>query len=243
MERTFRQPSEPPLEALVSDPDHDPGVAFPETHIGIEEAFLRGLQSKSTRQVYRSALRDFTGFLGGRDPLRATRRDVEAFRALLEEDGRSPSTICKVLSGISSFFSFALEEEFIERNPVAAVRRPKVSQVSPRLALSSVEVRAIINICDTSTSVGLRDRAMLTFLGVQGWRIAEVLALRVEDLDEEAGQKVATVHGKGAKVRPPDLVSKRHSQRIRGKTALRGPSRLMWRSGVEDRSKATGIFK
>ena len=175
-------------------------VAFPEDQVSVEAAFLRGLNSKATRKVYEHALAVFAGFLGDRGLLDASRRDVEALRATLTEQGRSPATICKVMSGLSSYYRFAVQEGDIDRNPVTTARRPKVSDVSPRQALSATDVRAISNICDTSTLVGLRDRAMLTLLGVQGWRIAEVLGLHVEDLGEEDGHKVAVVHGKGSKV-------------------------------------------
>lgn len=174
-------------------------VAFPEDQISVEAAFLRGLTNRSTRKVYEHALGVFDTFLGDKDLLDATRRDVEALRAALTEQGRAPATICKVMSGLSSYYRFAVEEGDIDRNPVTTARRPKVSDVSPRQALSAAEVKAMFGICDTDTLVGLRDQAMLTLLAVQGWRIAEVLGLHVEDLGEEAGHKVATVHGKGAK--------------------------------------------
>ena len=182
-------------------------VAFPEDQVSIEAAFLRGLNSKSTRKVYEHALGVFDGFLGDRGRLDASRRDVEALRATLTEQGRSPATICKLMSGLSSFYRFAVQEGVIDRNPVTTARRPKVSEVSPRQALSALDVKAIFNIGDTSTLVGLRDVAMLLLLGVQGWRIAEVLALHVEDLGEEDGHKVATVHGKGSKVQRVNLAA------------------------------------
>ncbi len=182
-------------------------VAFPEGQVSIEAAFLRGLNSKSTSKVYKHALGVFAGFLGDRGLLDAGRRDVEALRATLTEQGRSPATICKVMSGLSSFYRFVVEEGVIDRNPVTTARRPKVSDVSPRQALSTADVKAMFNICDKSTLVGLRDHAMLTLLGVQGWRVAEVLGLHVEDLGEEGGHKVAVVHGKGSKVQRVPLAA------------------------------------
>ena len=182
-------------------------VAFPEQEVSIQAAFLRGVTTTSTRKVYEHALGVFDTFLGDKELLDATRRDVEALRATLTEQGRAPATVCKVMSGLSSYYRFAVEEGVIDRNPVTTARRPKVSDVSPRQALSVAEVKAMFDICDTDTLVGLRDRAMLTLLGVQGWRIAEVLGLHVEDLGEEDGQKVATVHGKGSKVQRVPLAA------------------------------------
>ena len=175
-------------------------VTFPEQTISLEAAFLRGLPCEATRKVYARALTAFGEFLGGEALLSASRRDVEAYRSLLEAKRRAPATIAKVMSALSSFFTFAVEEEAVDRNPAASARRPRVSDLSPRRALSPSEVRSILQAAEVGTLLGLRDRAMLTMLAVQGWRAGEVLKLAVEDLCEEQGHKVATVHGKGGKV-------------------------------------------
>jgi len=178
----------------------NPAVAFPESRISLVEAFLRGLPSEATRQVYRLAIRRFREFLGERELADASRRHVEAYRAHLEDLGRAPSTVSKHLSAISGFFEFALDEGVIERNPAARARRPKVPDVSPRIGLTTDEVKALFAVPDFTTLVGLRDRALLHVLAIQAWRISEALGLRVEDLGEEAGHKVATIEGKGGKV-------------------------------------------
>jgi site-specific recombinase XerD len=94
--------------------------------------------------VYRRAVQAFTGFLGDRDVLTASRRDMEAYRAHLESVRRSPSTICKAMSARSGFFVFAVEEGVMERNPAAAARRPKLSDASPRRGLTPAEVQALL---------------------------------------------------------------------------------------------------
>ena len=173
-------------------------IAFPESEVSLVDAYLRGLPSDATRRVYRRAIGAFGTFLD-HEALSATRRDVEAYRAHLEELGRAPSTICKVMSALSGFFGFAVDEGLIDRNPAAAARRPRLPDTSPRRALSPEEIRALLAAPNTTTLVGLRDRAMIVTLAVQGWRVSELLGLRVEDLDEENGHKVATVTGKGGK--------------------------------------------
>lgn len=174
-------------------------VAFPEVQVGLKDAFIRGLPSAATRKVYRQALDAFELFIGS-DILAVTRRDVEAYRAHLEQQGRAPATVTKVMSALSSFHGFAVAEGVIDRNPTASARRPKVPDVSPRRALSQAEVRALVAAADVSTMIGLRDRALLVTLAVQGWRISEALGLKVEDLAEEGGHRVATITGKGNKI-------------------------------------------
>lgn len=175
-------------------------VAFPQQVMTVVNAYLQGLPSKATRTVYRQAIGAFAEFVGNVDLLAATRRDVEAYRAHLEAAGRKPATVAKVLSALNGFYDFGVDEGQLERNPAARARRPKVSDVSPRLALTANEVRTLVNAPDTNTLSGLRDRALLTCLALQGWRISEALGLQVGDLAEEGGHKVATIKGKGNKV-------------------------------------------
>ena len=175
-------------------------VAFPESEVSLLDAYLRGLPSNATRKVYRRAIKAFGAFLDDRGVLDATRRDVEAYRAHLESLGRAPATVCKVMSAVSGFYGFAVDEELLERNPGSSARRPSLSDSSPRRALSRDEVRALLAAPDITSLVGLRDQAILACLAIQGWRISEVLGLLVEDLDEENGHKVATITGKGSKV-------------------------------------------
>lgn len=175
-------------------------VSFPQVQVSVVDAYLQGLPSAATRTVYRQAIGAFADFLGGVDLLAVTRRDVEGYRAHLEEAGRKPSTIAKVLSALNGLYDFAVDDGKLDKNPAARARRPKVSDVSPRLALTAAEVRALVNAPDVSSLAGIRDRALLTCLACQGWRISEALGLQVADLAEEDGHKVATVTGKGYKV-------------------------------------------
>jgi len=202
MEQAFPQPipwpPEPPLSTSQNVRLDAQVIAFPEAQVSVRDAFLGGLPSSATRKVYHQALAEFEGFLNA-SLLAAKRRDIEAYRTNLEAAGRAPATIAKVLSALSAFYEYALGDELIERNPVAGARRPKVSDTSPRMALSPAEVSAILSVPNLHTLAGLRDRALLATLVIQGWRISEALGLTVEDLAEEDGHKVATIVGKGNK--------------------------------------------
>ena len=175
-------------------------TAFPETEVSVLDAYLRGLPSRGTRQVYRRAIRAFDAFLGDRDLLAASRRDLEAFRAHLDNLGRAPATIARMMSAIAGLFDFALDEELVDRNPAARARRPKVPTTSPRRGLLPTEVGALLRVPDQTIAIGQRDKALLLVLIVQGWRVSEALSLRVEDLDDEGGHRVATILGKGSTV-------------------------------------------
>lgn len=184
----------------MTQPDAGQIVAFTEDRISLLDAYIRGLPSEATRRVYRRAIKQFDSFLGTRDVLTATRRDVEAFRAHLEAMGRAPATIAKTMAAVTGLFGFAVDEGLLALNPGACARRPKVPSVSLRQGTSPAEVTALFDALDLDTRIGLRDRVLLLLLAVQAWRISEALGLRVEDLGEESGHRVATIVGKGSKV-------------------------------------------
>ena len=191
MEQAFPHPKSNAPEGVIR--------RFPEAMVNITSAYLRGLPSEATRTVYDRAIRQFEGFHGG-DVLRATRRDIEAYRAHLEALGRAPATVAKSMAALTGLFDFAVDEGLVERNPARSARRPRVPTVSPRQGLSSVEVRALLDSLDLDTLIGRRDRVLLLLLAVQAWRISEALGLHVEDLGDEGGHRVATITGKGNKV-------------------------------------------
>ena len=185
-------------------------VAFPEQEISLVDAFIRGLPSEATRDAYRRSIRQFDKFLGDRALLSVNRRDVEAYRSYMDDLGRAPATIGKVMSALTGYYQFALDEGAIDRNPAASARRPKVPQESPRQGLSPSEVRALVRATADDRIIDLRDRALVLLLCVQALRVSEALGLRVEDLSEEARHKVATVTGKGFKIARIPLAAQVH---------------------------------
>jgi integrase/recombinase XerD len=70
----------------------------------------------------------------------------------------------------------------------------------PRHILSVAEVEQVLNACDTTDPLGLRDRAMLETLYSTGMRRAEITSLRVDDVDFRHGT-VFVRQGKGGKDR------------------------------------------
>jgi integrase/recombinase XerD len=176
-------------------------VTFPRPRLSLVDAFIRGLATGATRVVYRRAIGLFEEFLSDKGVLQASRRDVEDWRFAMESRAKplSPSTIAKRMSALTGFYRFAIGEQRIETNPAAAARRPKLPTESPRQGVSPVEVSAILAVCDVDT-IGLRDRAMVTVLALQAWRISSLLGLNVEDLGVDGGHRVATIRAKGSKV-------------------------------------------
>lgn len=167
--------------------------------------WFANIANPCTKRAYQNDLEDFTAFLGIRDPdeLRhVTRAHVLAWRSTLEQRSLSPSTIRRKLSAIASLFDHLCETNSIAGNPVDGVKRPKAnSNEGTTPAISDHQARALLDAPDSSTLVGLRDRAVLAVLLFHGLRRAEASALRLQDVHERRGVKHLRVFGKGSKIR------------------------------------------
>lgn len=166
--------------------------------------WLASLGTANTRGAYGRDFADFATWCAakGGNPLDAERAAIDAYRLDLEAEGRSPATIARRLSALASFYAYAIDAGAVEAAPTDRVRRPRVSNESPRLGLDRDEARRFLAAAEAA---GTRDHALACLLALNGLRVSEALALTVADLDTERGHRVARVHGKGGKVRTAPL--------------------------------------
>jgi len=162
------------------------------------EDFLLNQASPSTAAVYRREIAKLVGFLGR--PLdEVTGRDLMAYRRTLQ--GLKPATICRKLSTVRSLFRFLAEGGYREGNPAQVLKLPKAVHLSPYRILTPSELRTLLAQPDLGKPIGIRDKAMLMILAVNGLRESELVNIDREDLSRLDGYSVAVVRGKGAKVR------------------------------------------
>ncbi|WP_418263610.1 site-specific tyrosine recombinase XerD [Flavobacterium faecale] len=104
----------------------------------------------------------------------------------------------RIISGLKSFFSYLIFEDYREDNPLELIESPKIGRKLPdTLAVS--EIDSLIKAIDLSTKEGERNRAMLELLYGCGLRVSELVALKISDLFFEEG--FIKVTGKGNKQR------------------------------------------
>lgn len=105
-----------------------------------------------------------------------------------------------LLSPIKAFFKWLARENYILYNPASELELPRPVRGLPKVILSVAEVERVLNVIDTATPYGVRDRAMLETLYSTGIRRMELVNLRLYDVD--AARKTLRVHdGKGGKDR------------------------------------------
>lgn len=124
--------------------------------------------------------------------------DVQTMLLGLTDQGKSPRSIARYLSALRQFFKFMRETELRTDDPLAQIKTPKQGRPLPK-DLSNQDVEALILAPDTSTALGLRDRAMLEVLYACGLRVSELIGLQTQMLNLEQGY--VRIKGKGNKER------------------------------------------
>jgi integrase/recombinase XerD len=128
-----------------------------------------------------------------------TREDLLAVLGDLRERGLSDGTINSHIGSFRVFFRDMEERGLLLINPAASLRRLPEDPL-PRYVPTQEEMRRLLEIPDTVTERGIRDRAILELLYGSGLRRGELLSLELTDLNL-ADRFVFIREGKGKKDR------------------------------------------
>jgi integrase/recombinase XerD len=104
----------------------------------------------------------------------------------------------RIISGLKSFFSYLVFEDFRTTNPMELIETPKTGRRLPD-TLSVEDIDKLISAIDLSTAEGERNRAILETLYGCGLRVSELVDLKISDLYFDEG--FVQVTGKGNKQR------------------------------------------
>ena len=156
--------------------------------------------SPRTLDSYRRDLRQFVGWLEEQtleldEVERATLRNYLGAR---RDAGLAPRSAARALSALRSFFRFLVVTEVQGNDPTANLKSPSLWKTVPH-ALSSEEIEVLLAAPNTSTTLGLRDRAMIETLYATGLRVSELVGLTMDRVHLDPGY--VRVIGKGRKER------------------------------------------
>ncbi len=160
----------------------------------------RGL-AVNTIESYRFDLRDFTEYartLGKKEIEELERGDITAYLETLHKAGYAPASMAQHIACLKSFYHFLTAEDLVKKDLAATLETPKLAKLFPHV-LSQEQIAQLLSRPDSSTPLGLRDRALLETLYATGIRVSELVGLNTGDLNLEAGY--AQVFGKGSKER------------------------------------------
>jgi len=116
----------------------------------------------------------------------------------LRNRGLGARSRARHLVSIRGFYRFLFNEKIITNDPSRLVDLPKLSLKLPDV-LAVDEVSRLLKTPDTGKPLGARDAAMLELLYAAGLRVSELVNLKLQDINLEAG--FVRVMGKGSKER------------------------------------------
>jgi integrase/recombinase XerD len=173
------------------------------TYIKSFQSYLkieRGL-SKNTIANYTFDLMRLTQFLEANaiisNPIVITEEQLQEFIYAVSKEVR-PRSQARIISGLKSFFSYLIFEEYRNDNPMELIETPKTGRKLPD-TLSLQEIDLLIQAIDLSQPEGERNRAMLETLYSCGLRVSELTSLKISDLFFDEG--FIKITGKGNKQR------------------------------------------
>jgi integrase/recombinase XerD len=104
----------------------------------------------------------------------------------------------RIISGLKSFFSYMVFEDYRIDNPMELIEAPKIGRKLPD-TLSVEDIDRLIAAIDLSTPEGERNKAILETLYSCGLRVSELVNLKISDLFFDEG--FIKITGKGNKQR------------------------------------------
>ena len=160
----------------------------------------RGL-SKNTIDNYTFDIERLCQFLEANaidiSPVKIPEENLQQFIYSISKEVNARSQ-ARIISGLKSFFSYLIFEDYRNDNPLELIETPKIGRKLPD-TLSLDEIDSLIAAVDLSTPEGERNRAMLETLYGCGLRVSELVTLKISDLFFDEG--FIKITGKGNKQR------------------------------------------
>jgi len=172
----------------------------------IDALWLERGASSHTQSAYRSDLTLVAHWLYARqrrlvDAGEVDLREYLASRSEQAANGGaafSARSQARLLSSLRRLFRYLVRERLRDDDPSSALSAPKLPRSLPKtMAVSQVE--ALLEAPDTTSALGLRDRAMLELMYASGLRVSELVKLPRHQLSLDQG--VVQLIGKGGKER------------------------------------------
>jgi integrase/recombinase XerC len=123
---------------------------------------------------------------------------IREFLGALYQKGNKKPSVARKLATLRSFLKYLSVQGFIPSNPAKTVSSPKLeSRLPDYMTIDSVS--DLIEVPDTDSDLGKRDRSILELLYGSGLRVSELVGLDLGDVS--LGEGLVRVVGKGRKER------------------------------------------
>jgi integrase/recombinase XerD len=190
----------PPVVSLPGDLPALIAAAGERTAWRFVEFFTATIWNPNTREAYARAVGRLLVWGEGRGF-----RDLQALTpvvvaAYIEELPGAKPTVKQPLSAIRQCLDWLVTGGVLDTDPAASVRGPTyVIKKGKTPVLDTAQTRALPEAIDTSTIVGLRDRALIGVMVYSFARVSAVIGMRVEDYYPNGKRWWFRLHEKGVK--------------------------------------------
>ncbi len=130
-------------------------------------------------------------------PVKITEETLQQFIYHIAKEV-NPRSQSRIISGLKSFFSYLIFEDYRNDNPLELIEAPRIGRKLPD-TLSLAEIDNLIAAIDRTSYEGERNRTMLETLYSCGLRVSELITLKISDLFFDEG--FIKITGKGNKQR------------------------------------------
>jgi site-specific recombinase XerD len=166
------------------------------------EFFAATIRNVNTRMAYLRGVQKFFVWVEAKrlrlDQVRPLH--VAAYIEALTREVSAP-TVKQNLAAVRMLFDYLVVGRVVEMNPAAAVRGPSHSTKKGKTpVLDADEARQLLDAIDTSSVVGLRDRAVIGLMVYTFARVGALVAMNVEDYYPQGKRWWVRLHEKGGKL-------------------------------------------
>jgi len=158
--------------------------------------FIAYLDAKPrTVEAYSKSLRVFFTYLADNGISRPAREDVVAYKAELMQKHKA-ATVTAYIVPVRLFFRWAAQAGLYP-NIAEHIKGATITRDHKKDALTTRQIKAILQAIDTGALAGLRDYALLALMTTCGLRTVEVMRADVGDIRTAGDSAALYIQGKG----------------------------------------------
>lgn len=155
----------------------------------------------ATYKAYNITMRQFLLYLYDKDIYSIDQLDAPCIREFLisvKARGVRNISVHKDFRVIRTFCLFLFQNDYVDSNPMANVKAPKVEKRIIR-TFTAQEIKKLLSAFDTNDYFGMRNYCMMSLLFSTGIRKAELCNIRLDDINVTT--ELIRIRGKGQKER------------------------------------------
>jgi len=105
---------------------------------------------------------------------------------ILKSEGKSASSIQRIISSIRSFYKFLIQKNYVTTNPTAYAKMSKSVNKTPGI-LDTDEVMLLLSQPSGNDLKSRRDKAILETMYATGLKVSELISIKISDVNTSIG--------------------------------------------------------